>query len=203
MNSGGSTGIDFVDLLRKRAPEYLDLVTAQTEEQFEEAFCTLLENALDGLELNKGHFCSLDEEGLTGALALALTTPGLTVSQEKHSNGHVDLTIEADHCTPIRRKLGEAKIYDGARYHCGGLLQLLDRYTTGREGRGLLIVYCRKQDIVGKMKGIRTWMDEQLPCRQQGQTSEHTLKWSFRSSHAHSSGEILGVDHVGCNLCTE
>jgi hypothetical protein len=203
MSSGTSTGIDFFDLLKKRAPEYIDLVTAQTEDQFEQAFCTLLEKALLGMESNKGHFCELDEEGLTAALALALNTPGLTVSQEKHSNGHVDLTIEADHCTPARRKLGEAKIYDGPKYHCEGIEQLLGRYTTGREGRGLLIVYCRKRDIVGKMKGLRTWMDEQFPCEQQGQTDDHTLRWCFRSSHAHASGEIVGVDHVGCNLCTE
>lgn len=202
MNST-STGNDFFDLLKKRAPEYIDLVTAQTEEEFERAFCTLLERALIGLETNKAHYCGLDEEGLTATLALALSTPGLTVTQEKHSNGHVDITIEADHCTPARRKLGEAKIYDGAKYHCGGLEQLITRYSTGREGRGLLIVYCRKKDIVEKIKGLRMYMDEQLPCQQQGETADHTLKWSFRSAHAHSSGEIVGIDHVACNLCTE
>ena len=36
--------------------------------------------------------------------------PGLTVAQETNSNGHVDLTIEADHCTPARVKLGEARL---------------------------------------------------------------------------------------------
>src|SRR5439155_24827751 len=121
------------------------LLNAETDEQFERAFEALLEKAVAHLEKNKVNFSQLDEVGLSGVLAAGLSTPGLSVSQETHSNGHVDLTIEADHCTPARRKLGEAKIYDGPAYHVGGLEQLLGRYTTGREGRGLLVAYFRKK----------------------------------------------------------
>src|SRR5208283_2941966 len=118
---------DYVDRLSRRAPEYLDLVSAQTEQEFETVFIGLLEKAVAGIEKNKGHFNGLDEEALTAVLVLALTMPGLTVTQEAHSNGHVDLTIEADHCVPMRRKLGEAKIYKGPAYHVKGIGQLLGR----------------------------------------------------------------------------
>jgi hypothetical protein len=171
--------------------------------EFESAFDVLLEKAVSGLEQNKKKFESLDEDGLSGALALALSMPGLTVTRETNSNGHVDLTIEADHCSPARRKLGEAKIYDGPAYHFMGLEQLLGRYTTGREERGLLIVYFRKPNISGLMKGLRERMDSDLPCKQQGNTADHALKWSFLSAHAHACGDNLEVSHIGCNLCTK
>jgi hypothetical protein len=196
-----SDGAAFVDLLKRKSPEYLSLLTAQTEEEFEEAFGSLLEAALRRLETNSRNFIGLDENGLSAVLAAALEVPGLHVSSEMHSNGHVDLTIDAEHCTPVRRKLGEAKIYDGFSYHVAGLKQLLQRYTTGREGRGLLIVYCRREDIKGKMETLRARMDSSLPCDQQGNTVDHRLRWSFGSAHRHSSGEVCGVDHVGCNLC--
>src|SRR5262249_38209128 len=126
--------------------------------------------------------------------------PGLTVLQEGHSNGHVDLIIEADHCMPMRRKLAEAKIYDGPAYHFKGLRQLLGRYTTGREGPGLLIVYVKKAGIAELIKKLRNAMDTDLPLKQQRPTEDYALKWSFLSVHGHSSGEDVQVGHVGCNL---
>jgi hypothetical protein len=101
-----SSAYDLVELIQRRAGEYLDLLTAKNDEDFERAFDALLGQAVDRLETNKTHFCCLGEEGLTAVLAGALSIPGLSVSQEMHSNGHVDLTIEADHCTPARKKLG-------------------------------------------------------------------------------------------------
>jgi hypothetical protein len=195
-----SNADELVEVLKRKAPEYLDLLTAETDAQFEGAFDLLLEKAVSHLETNKTHYATLDEEGLSAALAGSLAVPGLTVTQETHSNGHVDLTIQADHCRPARKKLGEAKIYGGPAYHFGGLKQLLGRYTTGREGRGLLIEYYRKSDIAGLVTKLREEMDKDRPCNQQGETGDHTLKWSFLSAHSHSSGEAVNVGHVGCNL---
>src|SRR5579864_9010839 len=159
MTDRKGTVLDLAERLERRAPEYLDLFTAQTDPEFEKAFDTLLEKAVAGLEKNKRNFESLDEVGLSAVLALALNVPGLTVSQETHSNGHVDLTIEAQFCTPMRTKLGEAKIYNGPAYHVKGMGQLLGRYTTGREGRGLLIVYVKKAGIADLVKKLREKLD--------------------------------------------
>lgn len=203
MNSLDNSAASLVERIKRKAPEYLDLLTAQTEEDFEKAFDTVLEKAVASLEANKKNFKELDEVALSGALAMALSIPGLTVSQEAHSNGHVDLTIVADHCMPARKKLGEAKIYDGPEYHLQGLSQLLDRYTTGRESRGLLIVYFRKKNILNLVKKIRERMDSDHPCKQQGKTIDHAIKWSFFSTHRLTSGDDHEVGHIGCNLCTE
>lgn len=192
-----------VELLKRKAPEYLDLMSAETEEEFDAAFDVLLERAVSHLEKNKKNFADLNEVGLSGALAGTLMMPGLTVIQEGHSNGHVDLTIEADHCTPKRTKLGEAKIYDGPEYHISGLVQLLGRYTTGREGRGLLISYVKKKDIKNLFTKLRTQMDTDLPLDQKGRAEDLKLKWSFLTKHGHDSGEDLQVGHIGCNLHVE
>lgn len=192
-----------IEQIRRKAPAYLDLLTAETDDQFEAAFEVVLEAAVRHLEKNKANFQTLNEVGLSGALAGALSIPGITVLQEAHSNGHVDLTIEADHCFPARTKLGEAKIYDGCVYHISGLDQLLRRYTTGREGRGLIISYVRQRDISGLSKKLRLHMDDELPLSQRGPCQDHRIQWSFVTVHLHSSGEELQVGHIACNLYLE
>lgn len=188
------------ELNKQKAPEYYNLISAPDEAEFEKAFDAILGQAVSKLEENKNDFQSLTENGLSAALSMALSMPGISATRETNSNGHVDITIVADHCSPIRKKLGEAKIYDGPEYHLSGLQQLLGRYTTGREGRGMLIIYFRKNNITGFVKKLRERMDADLPCSQQGPTIDHQIKWSFLSSHAHSSGETLEVGHIGCNL---
>jgi len=200
MNNQSDSAEYLVDQIKRKAPEYLDLLTAETDDDFEAAFDAILGKAIASLEEDKKNFRQLGENALSGVLAKALTMPGLTVTRETHSNGHVDLTIEADHCVPARKKLGEAKIWDGAEYHVDGLRQLLGRYTTGREGRGLLIVYVRKRNIAGLFKKLRKNMDSIFPVKQKGKTLDHTMKWSFLSTHAHDCGEDLQVGHIGCNL---
>lgn len=192
-----------IELMKRKAPAYFKLLAANSESEFDEAFDTMLEGAVSHLEANSKNFQSLNEVGLTGVLAASLSMPGLTVTQEAHSNGHVDLTIVADHCMPARRKLAEAKIYNGPAHHISGLEQLLNRYMTGRESSGLVIEYVRKKNIAGLVKEIRAKMDNDHPCQQQGETTEHTLKWSFLSTHKHSCGEHLQVGHIGCNLFVE
>src|SRR6266567_1474961 len=137
MHDKESTAFELIERLKRKAPEYIDLLTATTDAEFYEAFDAILGKAVAHLEKNKKNFDALDEEGLTGALAGALSIPGLTVTQETNSNGHVDLTVDADHCSPPRTVLGEAKIYKGPAYHLKGLEQLIGKYVTGRERRGL------------------------------------------------------------------
>jgi hypothetical protein len=203
MSTPDNSLLALLELSRQKAPEYYDLIGAKTDADFEKAFDAFLERVVSQLEMNKKDFETLDENALSAVVAMALSVPGLSATRETNSNGHVDITIVADHCMPMRKKLGEAKIYDGPEYHLKGLQQLLGRYTTGREGRGMLIVYFRKQNIAGLVKKLREKMDADLPCAQQGQTSNHLLKWSFLSKHAHSCGETLEVGHIGCNLYIE
>ncbi|MBE0542980.1 MAG: hypothetical protein IH623_16670 [Verrucomicrobia bacterium] len=106
MSENKDTALELYERIKQKAPEYVALLTASTDDEFEAAFTTLLDKAVNHLQKNRKKFSKLDEEGLTGVLAASLTIPGFTVVQEANSNGHVDLTIEADHCTPARVKLG-------------------------------------------------------------------------------------------------
>lgn len=191
---------DLIERVKRKAPEYLDLLSAESDDEFEAAFVAILGKTVTHLEKNKKNFAKLDEEGLSGALAGALSIPGLTVTQETNSNGHADLTIEADHSSPPRTKLGEAKIYSSPSYHIKGIGQLIGRYTTGRETEGLLISYVRKPDIKDITAKLKEEMDKCLPEQQTGPSEKHTLQWSLRTTHKHSSGETVSVAHIGCNL---
>ncbi len=191
---------ELVERLKRKAPEYLDLVTAETDDDFEKAFTGIIDVAMRYLEQNSKNFVDLKEDGLSAALAGRITIPGLTVSQEKNSNGHVDITIEADHCTPARVKLGEAKIYDGPAYHIKGISQLLGRYTTGRESAGFLLIYVREANIKQKIEDLEGALNEKRPENQVGKCKKHTLQWSLQTKHRHSSGEVLDLSHLGCNL---
>jgi hypothetical protein len=200
MTTRNDSAAELMERLKRKAPAYLDLITAESADEFEAAFTTILQIAVSHLEKNKKKFAPLDEEGLSGVMAGSLTIPGLTVTQETNSNGHVDLTIEADHCTPARTKLGEAKIYSSPSYHIKGIGQLIGRYTTGRETPGLLISYVRVKNIKEITSKLKAAMDNHLPENQVGPCENHTLKWSLVTKHTHSSGEILAIGHIGCNL---
>jgi len=197
MTAKGDSLYDLIDLLRKRGPECIDILSAKTEDEFEEAFIPILEKAVAHLEKNSKNYQKLDETGLSAVLAAAIAFPGLTVVQEAHSNGHVDLTIELDHSVPMIRKLGEAKIHKGPGYHIEGIAQLLGRYTTGREGSGLLISYFRNKDIKGLTANLRAAMDDKRPFNQLEPCKDHKLKWTLSTKHKHSSGEVVLLTHLG------
>ncbi len=188
--------------IERKAPEYFDLLTADSEQDFERAFNAILQRAVQNLETSAVNFEKLNEVGLSAVLAAGISVPGLTVIQEAHSNGHVDLTIDADHCVPARRKLAEAKIYGGYAYHVKGLEQLLGRYTTGRELGGLLLVFVKKRGIAKLVGELRKEMDAEKPCKQRGPTRDHASKWSFESTHKLATGDPHEVTHVACNLST-
>lgn len=203
MSAQDDSLLAFCEEMKKKAPAYFDLITAETDADFEMAFDSHLERSVSLLETNKNELAELDENGLSAFLVAALSIPGLSATRETNSNGHVDITIVADHCTPMRKKLGEAKIYNGPQYHLDGLQQLLGRYTTGRENRGMVIEYFRTRNIAGLVAKVRKKMDDDLPHSQQGPTRDHRIKWWFLSTHALSCGDNLEVGHIGCNLYIE
>ena len=200
MTLAKDSAAEMFERIKRKAPEYIDLLTAETDADFESAFTVLLERAVIHLEKNKENFAALDEEGLSGVLSASLSIPGFTVTQEPHSNGHVDLTIVADHCSPVRTKLGEAKIYRGPSYHIKGIGQLIEEYTTAREKDGLLINYVRLNNIADITAKLKLKFDAKLPVDQTGPCTPHKLKWSFVTEHMHSSGEKVTLSHIGCNL---
>lgn len=188
------------EILAKRCPETVDLLTAETELEFDSAFAPWLAQAIHDIEANSKNFTNLGETGLVAALAMGLRMPGLTVKQEVNSNGHVDLTITLDHSFPMLFSLGEAKVYDGPELHKKGLAQLMGRYMTGREAQCLMLSFVQKKDIAGIVKKLRDDMDKCLPSAQQGNSDGLPTKWAFKTSHQHTSGEIRSVAHYSCNL---
>lgn len=191
---------NYIELQKKLSRETLDLVTANTEEEFDSAFDNWLTQAVSKLEANKLNYKNLDEEGLSAVLAATLTTGEISVTQEQNSNGHVDLTVKLNNSSPQRKKLGEAKIWRGKEYHVSGLDQLLNRYTTGRECRGFVISYVKIKDIKDLFEKLRKHIDEKKTFKLEGLCEDHNIKWSFLSKHKHDSGELVAICHLGCNM---
>lgn len=190
--------LELATWLEMNEPEYLSLVVAETEDEFDAALVPLLSKAVDHLESNSRDLSELGENGLTAVLVGCLSGFGLLVTRETSSNGHVDLTITGKLCTPAQRRLGEAKLYDGYAYHIDGVAQLLG-YMSGRAS-GYMINYVRKKRISHLIQNLRTKMDEELPMEQHGKCTDHQMKWSFCSTHSHSSGELVKLFHIGINL---
>lgn len=192
-----STLYDYAKLLGK---ETIDMVTSTTDEEFDSAFDNWLIQAVAKLEKDKNEFKDLSEDALSSILAAALSTPEISVTREQNSNGHVDLTAKLNNASPQRIKLGEAKIWRGKEYHVKGLDQLLNRYTTGRECRGFVVSYVRLKDIKALFEDLRKYIDKSKPFNLEGLCLDNNIKWSFLSKHKHSSGELVGICHLGCNL---
>lgn len=188
------------EILAKRCPETVDLLTAATEAEFDDAFAPWLAQAIHDLETNSKNFAGLGETGLVAALAMGLRMPGLTVKQEANSNGHVDLTVSLDHSHPLLFSLGEAKVYDGPELHKKGLAQLMERYMTGREAQCLMLSFVQKKDIASIAHKLRDDMDKSLPSAQQGKSTSLPIKWAFKTAHLHASGDLRSVAHYSCNL---
>lgn len=196
-----SNAKEYFEMIKRISPYTLDLATANTREEFEDAFDGWFEKSIADLEKNSKNLQALGEEGISAVLALALNTPDLIVKQETNSNGHVDLTIELRNPRSYFIKLGEAKLWGGKKYHVSGLDQLLNRYSTGRECRGFVISYVKEKDIAELLEKLRDYIDAEKPHELSGPCNDHNkIKWSFLSSHKHKSGEVIDVHHIGCNL---
>ena len=184
--------------------ELLKLVSAETEEEFDHALEYLLENAVKHLEKSANFLNDQLEDYITNFLISYLCgTQLIDAEHDAYSKGHVDITIETKTSFPKRIRLGEAKIYRGPSYHVDGMEQLINRYTTGREGTGFMLEYVTARNIVDLVDKIRKHLDEHRPCAQNGDTQDHRhILWAFESQHTHSSGEGFRVVHLNCNLHT-
>jgi hypothetical protein len=190
-----------VDLIAKKSPSYLSLLCSTNEIEFDDALDSIIEKIIDDIERDANLFSQLKEDGITAILSIAINqVDGLHATQQAHSNGHVDITIETDDFFPVRRRLGEAKIYAGPQYHEKGLEQLIQRYSTGRQKSGYMIEYIKSPGIKLLVEKIRTHMDSHKPSGQDGATQDHRIRWAFVSHHLHGSGERIRIVHLNCNL---
>lgn len=190
-----------------RRPDFIKTLfdSHTSNEDFNDALERLIEAAIADIEENAKDIDpehKMPENGLSYVLASKIGMPGIIVSRETNSNGHVDLTIEVESSLTGRKRLGEAKIWKGSSYHLEGLDQLLNRYATGRCDSGFMFSYVKEAKIKEKFESLKNKMDAERPCEQTDPCQNHPFaKWALVSKHKHRSGETLRVVHFGCNLC--
>ena len=176
------------------------LFEAKTAGDFDKFLDRHLEECVQRMEAEAHHLTDDSEEKLSAFLAAAISMPGLAVVREGYSNGRVDLTIKSESIQSPERRLAEAKIYGGPKYHAQAIEQLISRYSTGRQSRGYVIEYVKNPGIAEIVLKLRDRADIELPVQQQGGTQDHQMKWAYSSNHRHSSHEIVKVVHVNINL---
>lgn len=194
--------LTLIEQVKTRYPGYesLKMMVSQTDAEFDEALEGMLERTVIYAEQNANFLVDDSEDAITAFITAYLNgSPGIRVLQQAHTNGHVDITVESD-LPPLRRRLGEAKIYGGPAYHVKGLEQLVNRYSTGREGAGFVVEYVKDANIKDLVAKIKSYLDNAKPCSQDGDAQDHRIRWAFITYHQHSSGELLRVLHLNCNL---
>lgn len=203
MSSRESTLDRYISCINNLSPLTIDLLVAQTDPEFDLAFDKWLIDGISRMESSRKEFKDLGENALSTILVGNLSTPEISATRETHSNGHVDITVKVINSSANRVKLGEAKLWKGSVYHTSGLGQLLTRYTTGRECRGFVISYVKLKDIKALFEKLRQHIDNERPYDLDGICKDHNIRWSFLSTHKHSSGELVEVCHIGCNMFHE
>ncbi|HLB47935.1 MAG TPA: hypothetical protein VJL59_13085, partial [Anaerolineales bacterium] len=71
---------------------------------------------------------------------------------------------------------------------------------TGREGSGFVVEYVKDANTKDLVAKIKSHLDNTKPCSQNGDAQDHRIRWAFITYHQHSSGELLRVLHLSCNL---
>ncbi|MES2354591.1 MAG: hypothetical protein V4568_09345 [Pseudomonadota bacterium] len=170
-----------------------------TDSELDTILESLLDESIRKLEDNANLYAALNEEQLTGILKFILERDWLRVDCETNVNGHVDLRIEVDFALSTRRRLAEAKCWDGPKYHADGIAQLLG-YMTGRESSGYMIGYVQKPNIAEKWKDLQLYLDDKLPADQEAICQCGTSTWTLEARHRHSSGVSIRIVHYGVNL---
>src|ERR1051326_6406387 len=121
MNNDIDNLADLVDELATRIPEattLLKLLISNTDDEFDELLERIFEDAIDHIERNANHLVDDNEEKISAYLSARLSILDiLWATQETHCNGHVDITILGRSRSGLRRRLCEAKIYDGPKNH--------------------------------------------------------------------------------------
>ncbi len=192
---------EFIERIVAVFPEAINTWRAQTSDGFAEVSEKLLAAAIDHLESQGKNLKDSKEDNITSSAIGFFNRYGIQASSQTNSRGHVDIHIRHSF-RPGFIICGEAKIWDGSSYHCGGLHQVLG-YCTGRMPRCFILEYVTKGKIENHFARLQKTLDDELPEQQAGPSGKHaTLRWALITEHTHhSSGIRIRVLHAGANLC--
>ena len=157
-----------------------------------------IHEAISQMEKSAKEFKELGEDGLTTTIVQSLNlTPYFTATREESSKGHVDITIKAP--TFISEYmftcLGEAKIWNGAKYSLKGFDQL-NQYSTGSYPNQFTITYFKIGDCESLFMKFRTSLTTNRSC----EILPNPTNRYFQTKHKHNSGAFIETDHYSANM---
>jgi hypothetical protein len=190
---------EFLKFVDSNIPGASLLYFADNEAQFVKAVDLILDVAIRRLEENAATHRSSDELALSTMLS-DLIKYAAPCGKESYRNGHVDVAIGHPRKEQFQY-LGECKIYNGFKRHCGGCDQLLNRYSSGRDVRGFVLEFFNRPGMYKLLGDLKTQFDQKVPLKMKGSSTPHDhIKGAFISLHTHFTQTDVEVLHLGCNL---
>jgi hypothetical protein len=150
-----------------------------------------IQTAVKRLESKASKYHRDDEEKLTGFIAERLEAQGHQAECEADNNGHVDLKVTKPQLGVLY--LAEAKIHTSYPKNVKGMLQLLTRYSSGKDPLAGFLLYIRSP---GAKRIVDTWRSK-VRCKRLSCTNVTSVlrPGYFESTHKHTSGHELSVGH--------
>lgn len=175
------------------------LFNSTSREAFLDAAEQLMERVVQRMEGSRSTYRKLDEPDLS-KIIVELLGELVPCASEAHQNGHVDVTIRHPRGKGYTH-ITECKIWNGGRWHRGGMQQLLG-YATGREGRAMsLAFFVRHKRMVFLLERLRKQLGSASDPPLLGPPEDHPyIAGAFVTRHEHTSGHSLGIVHLGCSL---
>ncbi len=176
----------------------MEINAPESEEIFIRRLYIELNEIISGLERNRKVRCKDEENRLSAEIVNCLTSVGYHSENDPMQGGHVDFLVEPKHKRTLKW-YGEAKIWHGPKYLNDGITQLLSRYASGRQGYLGFVVYFKTDDMVGKMSEWSSHLTKQADVLSI-EDSTSTSKFSFCSTHKHSTGSQIKIQHLAVNV---
>lgn len=185
-----------------KKPAFMRWLAAETEDEFIEAAEQAIKVAIARLERMAPNINSTDrnERLLSQTLCEFIDAGYVNCTPETFHRGHVDVVIghASDNGMVL---LGECKIWSSTSYHRKGCVQLLARYMSGRCKRGFLVEFFFKDGMFVLLERLRAAFEKnKVLIITRPPETRGDIKGAFVTEHRHSSGALVEVLHLGCNL---
>lgn len=176
----------------------MEIKAPKSEEVFIRRLYKELDEIIISVERGRKERCEDEENRLSSEIVNCLKSAGYHSENDPMQGGHVDFLVEPEQNRTLKW-YGEAKIWHGPKYLNDGITQLLSRYASGRQGYLGFVVYFKTDDMVGKMSEWSSHLTKQADVLSI-EDSTSTSKFSFCSTHKHSTGSQIKIQHLAVNV---
>lgn len=174
----------------------IDVRWPHSQSAFIERLYEILDEVVCRLEEDADVHHKSTEEAISRIIVRQLQQAGYSAHAESHNRGHVDISVSSN--DGKWRWLGESKIHRKYKDLSEALIQLLSRYSTGRDPDGGCLILVQNENCNSVLAKWREWLQSQKTERLE-RTEDGTPR-CFWSVHRHDSAAEYRVRHIAVHL---